>query len=67
MGRFVYSMNVSLDLRIEQVPGDNGAGEWLHITEGLHREFNARHRGSRGDRPRPDLLRDHGGVLAASA
>ena len=31
MGRFVYSMNVSLDLRIEQVPGDNGAGEWLRI------------------------------------
>jgi hypothetical protein len=25
MGRFVYFMNVSLDLRIEQVPGDNGA------------------------------------------
>ena len=42
MGLFVYSMNVSLDLRIEQVPGDNGAGEWLHISEGLHREFNAR-------------------------
>src|SRR6185295_17617584 len=41
MGRFVYSMNVSLDLRIEQVPGDNGAGEWLRITEELHREFNA--------------------------
>ena len=42
MGRFVYSMNVSLDLRIEQVPGDNGAGEWLRIDEELHREFNAR-------------------------
>jgi len=42
MGRFVYSMNVSLDLRIEQVPGDNGAGEWLRISEELHREFNAR-------------------------
>jgi len=41
VGRFVYSMNVSLDLRIEQVPGDNGAGEWLRITEELHREFNA--------------------------
>ena len=27
MGRFVYWMNVSLDLRIEQVPGDNGAGD----------------------------------------
>ena len=44
MGRFVYWMNVSLDLRIEQVPGDNGAGEWLRITEDLHREFNARAR-----------------------
>lgn len=42
MGRFMYWMNVSLDLRIEQVPGDNGAGEWLHIGEELHREFNAR-------------------------
>ncbi len=42
MGRFVYSMNVSLDLRIEQVPGDNGAGEWLRIGEELHREFNDR-------------------------
>ena len=44
MGRFVYWMNVSLDLRIEQVPGDNGAGEWLRISEELHREFNARAR-----------------------
>jgi dihydrofolate reductase len=44
MGRFVYWMNVSLDLRIEQVPGDNGAGEWLRIGEQLHREFNARAR-----------------------
>jgi dihydrofolate reductase len=44
MGRFVYFMNVSLDLRIEQVPGDNGAGEWLRIHEELHREFNARTR-----------------------
>src|SRR4029453_15818518 len=42
MGRFVYWMNVSLDLRIEQVPGDNGAGEWLRIDDELHREFNAR-------------------------
>ncbi|MBB5079249.1 dihydrofolate reductase family protein [Nonomuraea endophytica] len=44
MGRFVYSMNVSLDLRIEQVPGDNGAGEWLRLDEELHREANARTR-----------------------
>jgi dihydrofolate reductase len=42
MGSFVYSMNVSVDLRIEQVPGDDGAGEWLRIDEELHREFNAR-------------------------
>lgn len=42
MGRFVYWMNVSLDLRIEQAPGENGAGEWLRIGEELHREFNAR-------------------------
>ncbi|WP_431922225.1 dihydrofolate reductase family protein [Nonomuraea jabiensis] len=41
MGRFVYSMQVSLDLRIEQVPGDNGAGEWLRIDEELHRECNS--------------------------
>ncbi|WP_066376001.1 dihydrofolate reductase family protein [Herbidospora mongoliensis] len=44
MGHFVYPMNVSLDLRIEQVPGDNGAGEWLRLSEELHREFNARTR-----------------------
>ena len=44
MGRFVYSMQVSLDLRIEQVPGDNGAGEWLRIDEELHREANAQTR-----------------------
>src|SRR6185312_4376917 len=44
MGRFKYWMNVSLDLRIEQVPGDNGAGEWLRIDEELHREANARTR-----------------------
>jgi dihydrofolate reductase len=37
-------MNVSLDLRIEQVPGDNGAGEWLRIDEELHHEFNAQGR-----------------------
>ena len=44
MGRFLYWMNVSIDLRIEQVPGDNGAGEWLKIDEELHREFNRRAR-----------------------
>ena len=41
MGRFVYGMNVSLDLRIEQVPGDDGAGEWVRIDEQLHRAWNA--------------------------
>jgi dihydrofolate reductase len=44
MGRFIYSMNVSVDLRIEQVPGDNGAGEWLRIHEEMHREANERTR-----------------------
>jgi dihydrofolate reductase len=44
MGRFMYWMNVSVDLRIEQVSGDDGAGEWLRIDEELHREFNARAR-----------------------
>ena len=43
-GGVVDLMNVSLDLRIEQVPGDNGAGEWLRIDEELHREANARTR-----------------------
>jgi dihydrofolate reductase len=44
MGQFVYGMNVSIDLRIEQVPGDNGAGEWLRIEEELHRAWNAQAR-----------------------
>lgn len=44
MGRFVYWMNVSLDLRIEATAGENGGGSWLRIGEGLHREFNARAR-----------------------
>jgi dihydrofolate reductase len=44
MGRFAYGMNVSLDLRIEQVPGDDGAGEWLLIEEQLHRAWNAQAR-----------------------
>jgi dihydrofolate reductase len=42
VGRFVYMMNVSLDLRIEQTPGEDGAGDWVRIDEELHREFNAR-------------------------
>lgn len=43
-GRFVYWMNVSLDLRIEATPGENGGGNWMRIGESLHREFNARAR-----------------------
>lgn len=55
MGRFVYAMHVSLDLRIEQVAGDNGAGEWLRIDEELHQELN--------DRTRDVALIVHGRVL----
>jgi len=44
-GRFVYWMNVSLDLRIERDAGEQGGGDWLRIGEALHREFNARARG----------------------
>jgi dihydrofolate reductase len=40
--RFVYWMNVSLDLKIERAPGEEGDGDWLRIDEKLHREFNAR-------------------------
>ncbi len=43
-GRFVYWMNVSLDLRIERDPDEQGGGDWLRIGESLHREFNARAR-----------------------
>ena len=43
-GRFVYWMNVSVDLRIERDPGEEGGGDWLRIGESLHREFNARAR-----------------------
>lgn len=44
MGRFVYWMNVSVDLRIEHADGEQGGGDWMRITEELHREFNARAR-----------------------
>ena len=44
MGRFQYWMNVSVDLRIEHAEGEHGGGDWMHITEELHREFNARAR-----------------------
>lgn len=43
-GRFVYWMNVSLDLRIERVDNEQGGGDWMRIDEPLHREFNARAR-----------------------
>lgn len=42
--RFVYWMNVSLDLFIEREPDENGGGEWMRISEPLHREFNRRAR-----------------------
>jgi len=41
-GRFVYWMNVSLDLQIEAAPGEDGGGDWMRIDEPLHREFNRR-------------------------
>ncbi|MDG4831071.1 dihydrofolate reductase family protein [Solwaraspora sp. WMMD1047] len=43
-GRFVYWMNVSLDLRIEHAHGEQGGGSWMRIGESLHREFNSRAR-----------------------
>ncbi|MDL9981530.1 dihydrofolate reductase family protein [Microbacterium sp. ASV49] len=42
--RFVYWMNVSLDLKIESAPGENGGGDWMRIDGPLHREFNERAR-----------------------
>ena len=42
--RFVYWMNVSLDLFIEGTDGEEGASDWLRIDEELHREFNDRAR-----------------------
>ena len=41
MGRFVYGMNASIDLKIEQVRGDDGSGEWVHLSEELHRAWQA--------------------------
>lgn len=43
-GKFVYWMNVSLDLRIEHTPGESGSGDWFRIDEQLHTEFNDRAR-----------------------
>jgi dihydrofolate reductase len=40
--RFVYWMNVSLDLKIERVADEQGSGNWMRIDEPLHREFNRR-------------------------
>ena len=40
--RFVYWMNVSLDLFIERADGEQRADDWLRIDEQLHREFNDR-------------------------
>jgi dihydrofolate reductase len=44
VGRFVYWMNVSLDLKIQSLGGEDGGGGWVRIGESLHREFNARAR-----------------------
>lgn len=44
MGRTVYWMNVSLDLRIERESGEQGGGSWMRIGEQLHLEFNERAR-----------------------
>ncbi|MFC4244694.1 dihydrofolate reductase family protein [Gryllotalpicola reticulitermitis] len=46
--RFVYWMNVSIDLLIERAGGEHsdlGGPDWLLIDEQLHRDFNARARG----------------------
>jgi hypothetical protein len=32
-GRFVYWMNVSLDLKIERDPGEEGGGDWMRIGD----------------------------------
>ncbi len=42
MGRTVYWMNVSLDLKIEHAPNENGGGSWMRIGDELHKEFNRR-------------------------
>ncbi|SDS77002.1 dihydrofolate reductase family protein [Actinoplanes derwentensis] len=43
-GRFVYWINVSLDLRIEYTENEQGSGSWARIGESLHQEFNSRAR-----------------------
>lgn len=42
--RFVYWMNVSLDLLIARTDGEQEGGDWLRIDEQVHREFNERAR-----------------------
>src|SRR3712207_459582 len=44
MGRFVYWMNVSMDLRIEHAHNEQGGGTWMRIDDSLHAVFNARAR-----------------------
>ncbi len=44
MGRTVYWMNVSIDLRIEHRSAENGGGSWMRISDALHAEFNDRAR-----------------------
>jgi dihydrofolate reductase len=43
-GRFVYWMNVSVDMRIEHAENEQGGGSWMRIGEALHHEFNSRAR-----------------------
>ncbi|MEV8274238.1 dihydrofolate reductase family protein [Microbacterium sp. NPDC077184] len=40
--RFVYWMNVSLDLFIEHTHDEQGGGDWMSISDELHEDFNAR-------------------------
>ncbi|ANG86589.1 dihydrofolate reductase family protein [Microbacterium aurantiacum] len=40
--RFVYWMNVSLDLFIEHAHDEQGGGDWMSIDDELHAVFNAR-------------------------
>ena len=64
-GRFVYWMNVSLDLFIEREAGEHGDIEgpsWIRLSEPLHREFSAR--ADAGDGRGPHRLRDDGSLLA---
>lgn len=44
MGRTVYWMNVSMDLRIEHALNEQGGGTWMSIGEELHQLFNERAR-----------------------